>query len=274
MSLALSPQRLAGWLGFVLALGAHTALLFGVIITTDVPPPVVRVDTALSEMVKPPPPPPPPTPKAPAKIVHPSARRARPGEAARITPPAGDEAPPPPSNRPPPPDASGEPVPVITGVSIPLSKVSSTIRVRAGNTDVPGFDPDGPMPETVPGYSGGVPGGVARRSGGTGAPGPGLGGGSPGSARLTKLARVIRRYRPVYPRELVEGDVEGKVRLRVEVLATGKTGRVRVMKSSGNSRLDAIAVAALKRFVWAPGEVKGEVVTSWVPHTMRFELYQ
>jgi TonB family protein len=274
VTLALSPQRLAGWLGFVLAVGAHLGLLFGVIITTEVPPPVVRVDTTLSEMVKPPPKPPPPPPKAAAKVVHRSARRARPGEAPRITPSDGDEAPPPPSNRPPSSDAANEPVPVITGVSIPLSKVTSSVRVRAGNTDVPGFDPDGPMPDDVRGYSGGVPGGVAKQSGGRGPAGPGVGGGRPGAARLTKLARVIRRYKPHYPRELVDANVEGKVRLRVEVLASGKTGRVEVTKSSGNARLDAIAVKALKRFVWAPGEIEGEVVTSWVPHTMRFELYE
>jgi protein TonB len=255
--------------GAVVALLAHAVVLVGLRITVDVPPPALEVDLTVSDMARPPPPPPEP----PAEVVAPRARAsvARVTAQAKQAPAPRDDAPPPPSNRPPPPDASSEPVPIITGVSIPVLEVKGVL-VRQGNTDVPGFDPPEDMkPGDVRGYAGGVIGGSAKQSGGTGEPGPGIGGGKRLS-QLTKMPRVIKRYKPPYPRELRDSDVEGKVLLRVQVLASGKTGEVKLVRGS-HPLLDQLAVSAVKRFVWAPGEIHGKPVTAWVRHTFRFELY-
>lgn len=269
---ATAARAATSWMsGLLVAVVLHGAVLLGVRVVHDVPPPTVEVDTTVPDLVRPPPPPPPPPPPAPV-----AARVKTPAEVAPVRrarkPPPTDNAPPPPSNRPPPKEASPEPVPIVTGVSIPTLKVTAGVRVRAGNTDVPGFEPPpGHKPDDARGYAGGVLGGRAKKSGGRGTPGEGVGGGVR-AAKLTKPPRLLRRYRPPYPRDLREQEIAGAVELRLEVLSSGRTGRV-VLVSGVHPALDKLAMAAVKRFVWAPGEVDGEPVTTWIRHTFRFELF-
>lgn len=189
--------------------------------------------------------------------------------------PSGDSAPPPPSNRPAPEEPSGEPVPIVTGLS--LSQVTRGVQgvaVRIGNTYSPGFERDDVRPEDVRGYAGGVPGGRARVSGGTGT---GEGGGGQGwrpvrSGALTREARVKTKYRPPYPKDLVQRDIEGEVILLVEVSKEGRTRRAKVLEGS-NPQLVRLALAAIGRFTWYPAERDGVPVDSRVRHVFRFELY-
>jgi protein TonB len=78
---------------------------------------------------------------------------------------------------------------------------------------------------------------------------------------------------PAYPavsRRLME---EGRVMVRVRVLASGDPGEVQVYKSSGFERLDAAAVAAVKKFKFNPARTRsGRAVDSWVTLPIQYVL--
>jgi protein TonB len=265
--------NMATWAaGAASALLLHAGLLLGVDIKNQVPPPPVQIDLRAADLLRPPPLPPEPLP-APEKKERPPTEPVDMAKAHLAPKEARDDAPPPPSNRPPPPEASArnEPVPIITGVPMMVSKVKGGLFVREGNTDVPGFNPPPGTPVEVRPYTGGVLGGQASQSGGFGAPGPGVGGGA-SIRKLTKTARVLKKVIPRYPDNVSAQDIEGKVVLRVEVKADGKTGRVSVVRSD-HPELNRYAIAAIKKFKWAPAEIDGDPVASWILFTVRFELY-
>jgi protein TonB len=66
---------------------------------------------------------------------------------------------------------------------------------------------------------------------------------------------------------------EGRVMVRVRVLASGDPGEVQVYKSSGFERLDAAAVAAVKKFKFNPARTRsGRAVDSWVTLPIQYVL--
>ncbi|MEO7885505.1 MAG: energy transducer TonB [Polaromonas sp.] len=75
---------------------------------------------------------------------------------------------------------------------------------------------------------------------------------------------------PARARRLME---EGVVRLRVEVLASGNAGKVRLRQSSGSATLDAAAVEGVKKFKFNPARTKsGRTVSSWVDLPVKYVL--
>lgn len=78
---------------------------------------------------------------------------------------------------------------------------------------------------------------------------------------------------PAYPmmsRRLFE---EGRVMVRVRVLASGEPGEVQLHKSSGFDRLDAAALAAVKQFKFNPARTRsGRAVDSWVTLPIQYVL--
>jgi protein TonB len=67
----------------------------------------------------------------------------------------------------------------------------------------------------------------------------------------------VRRVNPVYPVAAQVEGVEGTVRLLVTVTREGTVGAVKVVGSSGDSRLDAAAVAAVKQWRYHPAAQDG-----------------
>jgi len=66
-----------------------------------------------------------------------------------------------------------------------------------------------------------------------------------------------KNFPPHYPDTARRIGYHGTVTLSIEILSTGKTGRVRVLKSSGTEMLDDSAVRAARRWVFfLPGEMK------------------
>lgn len=85
------------------------------------------------------------------------------------------------------------------------------------------------------------------------------------------LPAYLRNPAPAYPflsRQLGEA---GTVRLRVEVLPTGRCGRLTVT-SSGFARLDAAASAAVRQWQFKPAQRGGQAVVVWVDIPVRFQL--
>ncbi len=68
-----------------------------------------------------------------------------------------------------------------------------------------------------------------------------------------------KNFPPHYPDTARRIGYHGTVTLNIEILPSGKTGRVSVLKSSGAAMLDDSAVGAAKRWVFfLPGEIKLE----------------
>ncbi|MBM4032391.1 MAG: TonB family protein [Planctomycetes bacterium] len=79
----------------------------------------------------------------------------------------------------------------------------------------------------------------------------------------TAPAVLLSRYgRAAYPRECHRRGEEGTVVLDVEVAVDGKPGAVTIVASSGNARLDAAAVEALRKAAFAPATRRGRPVAS------------
>ena len=124
--------------------------------------------------------------------------------------------------------------------------------------------------------------GVGGSSAGAGADSPGeegQHGGSPGRAAASgegevTFARPLGGYqtRPRYPESARRAGIQGVTRLRFEVLATGRVGRVLVEESAGFEDLDRAAVEAVKTWRFQPARRGDRPVPVWVTLPVRFEL--
>lgn len=84
--------------------------------------------------------------------------------------------------------------------------------------------------------------------------------------------KVTRRVDPVYPPASRRMDEQGAVRLRVMVDERGRPQEVQVAESSGFPRLDEAAVAAVRRWVFAPAVQDAVAVPTWTQVSVVFQL--
>lgn len=95
---------------------------------------------------------------------------------------------------------------------------------------------------------------------------------SPADEGVTSAARISSGTIPSYPRFSQLRGEEGTVLLSIEVLATGKAGRIEVLKSSGYQRLDRAAVKSAQDADYIPAHKLGRRVDSQLIQPMSFEL--
>ena len=100
------------------------------------------------------------------------------------------------------------------------------------------------------------------------------GGGTPTSTEGETRAAAPRANNPApsYPRSSRRRGEEGKVILRVEVLANGRAGTVTVGRSSGFGRLDEAASDAVRRWRFHPAQRQGQPIATVVRIPVRFAL--
>lgn len=77
---------------------------------------------------------------------------------------------------------------------------------------------------------------------------------------------------PDYPRVARRRGYEGLTLLRVEVLESGKVGRVEIADSSGFLVLDRAALKSVKHWQFVPGTIDGEKTGQWVMVPVEFSL--
>ena len=77
---------------------------------------------------------------------------------------------------------------------------------------------------------------------------------------------------PPYPRAARRLGVEGRVVLRVEVLADGRCGEIALSQSSGHAVLDAAALEVVKGWRFVPATRAGQAVAAWVEIPISFRL--
>ncbi|MBE9581165.1 MAG: energy transducer TonB [Proteobacteria bacterium] len=77
---------------------------------------------------------------------------------------------------------------------------------------------------------------------------------------------------PNYPKVARRRGYEGSTRLKVEVLESGKVGRIEIASSSGFEVLDKAALESVKNWTFTPGTRSGENIRQWVMVPVRFSL--
>lgn len=85
-------------------------------------------------------------------------------------------------------------------------------------------------------------------------------------------ADYLHNPRPDYPAQAKRMGWEGRVVLRVEVLANGNAGAVSVARSSGHELLDEAALEAVRRWKFVPAKRDGTAVNSSVNVPINFNL--
>jgi protein TonB len=75
-----------------------------------------------------------------------------------------------------------------------------------------------------------------------------------------------------YPRLALERQWEGTVTLRVQVLASGSAGEIRIERSSGHEILDEATVEQVKSWRFVPARRGDQSVVSWVIIPIQYKL--
>ena len=81
-------------------------------------------------------------------------------------------------------------------------------------------------------------------------------------------AKLLRAANPVYPPDAMRSFITGDVKVEAVVEADGRVGEVKVI--SGPRALREAAVAALKKYQYAPAKQGGKAVASKVTETVKF----
>jgi protein TonB len=87
-------------------------------------------------------------------------------------------------------------------------------------------------------------------------------------------ASYLRNPRPPYPAISRRLHEEGKVFLRVHVLADGNADRVEIRQSSGSPRLDESARVTVLKWRFVPAKRGGKAIDEWVVVPISFHLEQ
>ena len=85
-------------------------------------------------------------------------------------------------------------------------------------------------------------------------------------------AAYLRNPAPAYPAQSRHLGEEGRVLLRVRVLASGLADEVIVHHSCGYERLDSAAIEAVRRWQFVPAKQGGSAIAAWVIVPIQFNL--
>lgn len=91
----------------------------------------------------------------------------------------------------------------------------------------------------------------------------------PAAASLSDEYRILLPSGALTP-QVVRDALQGRVVLRILVLADGRVGRVEVAVSSGSIALDDAAVAAARSWRFAPATRDGQPIDAWALTPVRF----
>ncbi|HSC86802.1 MAG TPA: energy transducer TonB [Polyangiaceae bacterium] len=202
-----------------------------------------------------------PTPLYRSKVEIELARPATPPP--RVTPP-----PPPPQRTPPPPPPKATSKPVAAPAPAPTPEApaapSAPPPVDTGSTAAAADD--GNLTAGTGGLGVGTLGPVAKVAppAPPAAPDP--------IVQAHEGANYSKNPRPAYPARAKREGWEGKVVVRVQVLANGRPGAMKVQQSSGRTALDEAALEAIKGWSFVPARQAGEAVAGWVTVPIVFRL--
>jgi len=88
----------------------------------------------------------------------------------------------------------------------------------------------------------------------------------------TGYAGYLNNPAPVYPKAAQRLGMQGRVVLRVRVLASGHVGEVEIKQSSGKTLLDEAALSAVKSWTFAPAKRGNTAIDAWTQVPIDFKL--
>jgi periplasmic protein TonB len=77
---------------------------------------------------------------------------------------------------------------------------------------------------------------------------------------------------PIYPASEIRAEHSGTVLLSVEILPNGRVGEIRLVQSSGYTKLDQSALREARKWRFVPGSRDGVPVVRWKQVPVKFEL--
>ncbi len=89
---------------------------------------------------------------------------------------------------------------------------------------------------------------------------------------LSKKPQFKMKIEPVYPEELQDEGIEGKVLLKISINKRGKIVKIKILKSD-NPLFSKSAIAAIKKSTFIPGKDKnGKAVDATIRIPIKFEI--
>ena len=85
-------------------------------------------------------------------------------------------------------------------------------------------------------------------------------------------AAYLNNPPPSYPKAAQRLGLQGRVLLRVQVLASGQVGAIEVKQSSGKTVLDDAALAAVKAWVFTPSKRGKTPIDGWTQVPIEFRI--
>jgi len=83
---------------------------------------------------------------------------------------------------------------------------------------------------------------------------------------------LLEFQRPVYPENLRERDIEGKVILKLLINKEGKVQEIQIFQSSGYKMFDQIAIKAVGQWRFKPARKGNQQMVSWVLIPINFQI--
>lgn len=83
---------------------------------------------------------------------------------------------------------------------------------------------------------------------------------------------LLKFQRPVYPKNLRERDIEGKVILKLLIDKEGKVQEIQIFESSGYKMFDQIAIKTVRQWRFKPARKGNQQRGSWVLIPINFQI--
>ena len=94
----------------------------------------------------------------------------------------------------------------------------------------------------------------------------------PAARKSVSAPRILNKVEPDYPEDARQDGIAGTVGVKIEVLENGRTGEVRIVRSSGRSSLDEAALQAVRRWRFVPAEEDGQAIRCFTTLAVVFDL--
>ena len=83
---------------------------------------------------------------------------------------------------------------------------------------------------------------------------------------------LLEFQRPVYPKNLRDRDIEGRVILKILIDKEGEVQEIQIFESSGYETFDQIAVKAVRQWRFKPARKENQQRESWVLIPINFQI--
>lgn len=94
------------------------------------------------------------------------------------------------------------------------------------------------------------------------------------STNVTYEVGSTKKPRPPYPPAAFMARIEGRVIVKVHVMADGKPAEVQLLQTSGSAQLDKSALDTLAKWELQPARKNGEAIDQWIEIPIHFRVLQ